>query len=440
MTNEFGTNGANNDRAWELLQENDPANSAAAPNLDAIRASVLAESGKVVPISKRSWLAPVAVAASVALFVGGGAGYTLAAKSAGESSNSIAALAPEIGGVPSGGATGSQDAKMSSIWGGRAYLEADSGISDTSGVQIGYTFDASDIDRKTQLQQIADIFSVSGKITGSKKDGYFVGDQNYVNAVAQISGASWDLSQLITWNYSDSSVNPIYCGANFPMYDSKSSSVGGSATADLATPAPEMTSEAIPTPIPEPTAVPEPVPAPSECITPSGTMPSDESALALAKEKFAALNFVTSSAAWSVVDNGGQWGYNADMAGAYKLVTAKVSIDGIYSNQSWSMTIGPDNAILNATGFFTKFIPTAEYSIVGAKTAIERTQNGLWANLPPQEVYKEGMVYPMEMGSNSNPATVARNQAGQPVLDANVDRITISKAETSLISWYLNDG
>ena len=441
MTNEFGTNGANNDRAWELLQENDPANSAAAPNLDAIRASVLAESGKVVTISKRSWLAPVAVAASVALFVGGGAGYTLAAKSASESSNSIAALAPEIGGVPSGGAPGSQDAKMSSIWGGRAYLEADSGISDTSGVQIGYTFDASDVDRKTQLQQIADIFSVSGKITGSKKDGYFVGDQNYVKAVAQISGASWDLSQLITWNYSDSSVNPTYRGANLPMADSKSSSVGGSATANVATPAPALTGGSVATSEPMPTAEPEPVPAPSECAVPSGTMPTDDSAVALAKEKFGALSFDIESANWSVVDNGGQWGCNAEMAGAYKLVTAKVSIDGIYSNQSWSMTIGPDNTILNATGFFTKFVPTAEYNIVGAKTAIERTQNGLWGNLPPQEVYKEGFVYPMDyLALSGNPSAVARNQAGQPILDANVDRITISKAETSLISWYLNDG
>ena len=446
MNDEFGNAGSANDQAWELLQVNDPANSAGAPDLAAIRASVLAESGKVVPISKRSWLAPVAVAASVALFVGGGAGYTIAAQSSGESSNSIAASVPEMGGVKSGSATGSQDAKMSSIWGGRAYLEAGTGISDTSGVQVGYTMDASDINRKDQLKQVAGVFSVSGKITGSKKDGYFVGDQNYVKAVAQISGASWDLSQLITRNYSDSSVNPVYCGGNFPMYDTKSSSVGGSATADLATPMPEMTSEAMPTAIPEPTtapeptAIPEPAPAPTECAQPSGTLPSDESALALAKEKFGALKFASDSADWSVVDNGGQWGYNAEMASAYKLVTAKVSIDGIYSNQSWSMTIGPDNAILNATGFFAKFVPTAEYNIVGAKTSIERTQNGLWANLPPQEVYKEGMVYPMEMGINSNPSKVARNKAGQPVLDANVDRITISKAETSLMSWYLNDG
>ena len=455
MTNEFGNDGTDNDRAWEMLRANDPADSADTPDLLAIRASVLAESGKVVPISKRSWLAPVAVAASVALFVGGGAGYTIAAKSSGESSNSIAALAPEMGGVKSGGAAGAQDAKISAIWGGRAYLEAGTGISDTSGVQVGYTLDASDINRKDQLKLIADVFSVSGKISGSKKDGYFVGDQNYVNDVAQISGASWDLSQLITWNYSDSSVNPMYyysdssvnpmyCGGNFPMYDTKSGAVSGSATADLATPLPEMTSETMPTvmpsTIPEPTAVPEPLPAPTECAQPGGTLPSDESALALAKEKFGALNFTSDNAAWSVVDNGGQWGYNAEMAGAYKLVTAKVSIDGIYTNQSWTMTIGPDNAILNATGFFAKFVPTAEYNIVGAKTAIERTQNGLWTNFPPQEVYKDGMVYPMEMGINSNPSKVKRNQAGQPILDANVDRITISKAETSLISWYLNDG
>jgi len=45
----------------------------------------------------------------------------------------------------------------------------------------------------------------------------------YVKAVAQISGASWDLSQLVTWSYSDSSVSPTYCGGNMPMYDTKSS-------------------------------------------------------------------------------------------------------------------------------------------------------------------------------------------------------------------------
>ena len=39
-----------------------------------------------------------------------------------------------------------------------------------------------------------------------------------------------------------------------------------------------------------------------------------------------------------------------------------------------------------------------------------------------------------------NYQAIARNQAGQPVLDANIDRITITSAEKSLISWYLNDG
>jgi hypothetical protein len=56
------------------------------------------------------------------------------------------------------------------------------------------------------------------------------------------------------------------------------------------------------------------------------------------------------------------------------------------------------------------------------------------------EVYKDGMVYPMEIGMNANPSAVTRNSAGQPVLDANVDRVTISNAEKSLITWYLNDG
>jgi hypothetical protein len=391
-------------------------------------------------VSERSWLAPVAIAASLALLVGVGAGYTIAAQSGSNSPNTISAP-----GIEMGGAAGAEDSKMA-YWGGRAFLEADSGISDTSGLQVGYTFDASEVDRKAQLQNIADVFSMSGEIAGSKKDGFLVGDQNYVKAVAQISGASWDLSQLITWNYSDSSVSPTYCGGDTPRYDTKSS---GDATpsvtaTDVATPEPMPTvvPEPMPTVVPEPmpTVVPEPMPVPSDCTQPSGVLPSDESALSLAKEKFGALEFNSETAIWSVTDGGEMWGYPSEMAGAYKLVTAKVYVDGFYSNQSWSMTIGPDDSILYASGFFASFVPTVEYTIVGAKTAIERSQNGLWANLPPQEVYKEGMVYPMELGINANQSEVAKNSAGQPILDANIDRVTITKTETSLISWYLNDG
>jgi hypothetical protein len=435
-----GFDGKENDQAWVALTANDPAQHLASPELGALKASVLSQAIKVSPISKRSWLAPVAVAASVALFVGVGAGYTIAAQSGSNSPNTISAP-----GIEMGGAAGAEDSKMA-YWGGRSFLEADSEIPDTSGSAIGYTFDASDIDRQAQLQSIADVFSVSGEITGNNKDGFFVGDQNYVKAVAQISGASWDLSQLITWNYSDSSVSPTYCGGDIPMYDTKSS---GDATpsvtaTDAATPEPMPTvvPEPMPTVVPEPmpTVVPEPMPAPSDCVLPSGVLPSDESALSLAKEKFGAIDFNSETAIWSVVDGGEMWGYNTEMAGAYKIVTAKVFIDGYDSNQSWSMTIGPDDSILNASGFFASFVPTAEYTIVGAKTAIERSQNGLWVNLPQQEIYKDGMVYPMELGTNANQSNVAKNSAGQPILDANIDRVKITKAEPSLISWYLNDG
>jgi hypothetical protein len=104
------------------------------------------------------------------------------------------------------------------------------------------------------------------------------------------------------------------------------------------------------------------------------------------------------------------------------------------------MTVGPNASILSANGFFAKFVPTTDYQIVGAKTAIERTQNALWANLPAQEIFRDGYVYPMELGVTNNSSEVARNQAGQPIIDAGVERIEIAKAEKSLISWYLNDG
>jgi len=457
MSNEF--NGTDNDQAWVALTTNDPANAATNPELDAIKASVLAEAAKVTPISKRSWLAPVAVAASVALFIGGGAGYTIAAQSESDSANSISS--PALG---MSSAAGARDEKMSSsaIWGGRPFLEAGSSISNETGKQVGYTFNASNIDRKAKLETIAEVFGIKGKITGSKKDGFFIGDSNYIKAVASTSGSSWDLSQLVTWSFSDSSVSPQFCGGGNGMYSSKSGAItddlslsgsaSGSATAE---PAPPITAEPMPTAVPEPVPtvvpepvptetfvepVPEPIPAQSNCEVPQGIFPTDESAIALAKSKFAALGLDATTANWTVSDNGQMWGYDTKTALAYKLVTAKVVVNGLETNQSWTMTIGPDELVLNANGFYAEFVPTAEYKIVGAKTAIGRSQDGRWMNLPPQEVYRDSMVYPMEMPVTTNPSAVKRNSSGQPILDSGLDRITINNAKKSLITWYLNDG
>ena len=114
MNDEFGTEASAVDPAWDMLRANDPATAGASPDLAAIKASVLAESTKVIPISKRSWLAPVAIAASVALVVGSGAGYTVAARSTSDSSSSIAMPTTAMG-APE---RGSADEKMSSgaIW------------------------------------------------------------------------------------------------------------------------------------------------------------------------------------------------------------------------------------------------------------------------------------------------------------------------------------
>jgi hypothetical protein len=206
-------------------------------------------------------------------------------------------------------------------------------------------------------------------------------------------------------------------------------------------PMPTVVPEPMPTVVPEPMPTIEPAPAPSECGLPTGVLPTDDSALSLAKEKFQDLGFDSASTNWTVADGGGIWGYTGDLASAYKLVTAKVMVDGLDSKQSWTITVGPDGAILSANGFFAEFVPTAAYDIVGAKTAIERSQNSLWTNLSAQEVYKDDMIYPMDREvSQENQASVKRNANGQPILDANVDRVTISSAEKSLISWYLNDG
>jgi hypothetical protein len=218
------------------------------------------------------------------------------------------------------------------------------------------------------------------------------------------------------------------------MDDAKSSDDAAVANpdTDIATPEPmpTMVPEPMPTMVPEPMPTIEPAPTSSECVQPSGDMPSDESSLAIAQEKFSLLGFDSTSANWSVTEGE-----------LYKLVTANVLVDGLDTRQSWAMTIGPDGTTVSANGFFAEIVPTAAYDIVGAKTAIERSQDALWAQLSPQELYKDGMVYPMDRGvSQESEMNVKRNSNGQPILDANVDRVTISNAEKSLTPWYLNDG
>ena len=442
MNNEFDATDLEQDSAWKALQASDPAISATVPDLNNLRVSIKIESEKVVSISKRSWLTPVAVAASVALFIGSGAGYTVA-KNANVTSETTTAMGVPAGGVNGLGVSAGADEKMSSgFWGGRPYLEAGSGISDSTGSRIGYTFDAKAYDRKAQLEVIADVFKIEGEISGNKTDGFFVGDQNYVNAVASTSGSSWDLSQIISWNYSNSAISPQCAGGNLPMSDTKVGTGGTLAIDPVATsePMPTVVPEPIPTVVPEPTIEPLPEPIQTGCVTPNGELPTDESATALAKADFAALGFDINSAQWSVFDGGQMWGYSSESTSAYKSITAKVLVGGMATSQSWTMTVGPNKSIISAAGFYTNFIPTAEYNIVGAKSAIQRSQDAQWLNLAPQEIYPDGYVYPMSVERGTAVPSVTRNSKGQPILDAGLDRVTITKAEESLISWYLNDG
>lgn len=422
--------------AWAALVDADPA-ATLYVDLAKVRASVdtgVVSIATVTPLHKRSWFKPAAAAASVALLMGTASGYSIAALGESDEMPAVYLDANGAGSIPGRAETsqteslaaagdlglersGKYAASSSAIWpgyGGRPFLEPTSQLSDDSSKQVGYTLDASDVDRKSEVKKLADVFNITGKVTGNKKDGFTIGDQNWVKPVVQMSGSSFD--KLASWNYSNQSVAPQFCGE-----DKNGQTFGLS----------------------------------SDCDKPSGVKITSDDAIAVAQEIFAQLGLAAEQAEWSASDATLMWGPQSvgqDPWGFFT-VNANVLIDGKTSGMIWQLSVGPDKKISNASGFLAKFVATAEYDLVGAKTATLRSQDAKWSNLGPQEQYKNG-GYPMPLAyakdstvasgdiavAQPSEPSVPANGAGQPILDAGLDPQSITSATTAYLQWWLSDG
>lgn len=424
------------DAQWDALVEADPA-STLYVDLAKIRATVdtgETHQAEVTPLRRRPWFKPATVAAGVALVMGTASGYSLAAwggsndmpqvyldaNGADPAQAGVGSMKPEnlaTAGDMGLERTGKGSSYSSSIWpgyGGRAFLKPTSQLTDEPSKQVGYTLDASDVNRKTEVKKLADVFKVEGKVTGTTKDGFTVGDQNWVKPVVQFMGSSFD--KLASWSYSNQSVAPQYCGE-----DMRGLVVGVT----------------------------------GNCDKPEGTIITADEAIAAAQEIFAQLGLTAEEADWSAFDATPIWGPQSvsQEPSGFFTVNANVLIDGKTSGMLWQLSIGPDKKISNASGFLAKFVATAEYDIVGAKTATLRSQDAKWSNLGPQEQFANGgypmpLAYAKDTNVASSDVAVAQpsepsvqlNESGQPILDAGLDTQSITSAMPAYLQWYLVDG
>lgn len=432
MSNEFTPE---NSPEWEALTQADPASDRYI-DLGKVRAQVttdVAPQSNVVPLLRRSWIKPAAAAAVVALVTGTGTGYSIAAFSiksdtsmpAVYTDGATAGMTPEIASDAKLGGVGMNDQAMttagsgkmsSSYWGGfgaRAYLEPASAISDNSGTAVGYLVDDADVNRKTAIKDLAQAFGVKGKATGSAKEGLTIGDTDWTGPVVQINGSEYDKNA--SWNFNDNSVAPQMCNEN------KVGIMSPNGQCD------EVTGDAI----------------------------TADEAIALTQKLFATLGLAASDAQWSTYDATLNWGVKptAENVTSFHTVIADLLVDGQTSGMQWNLTVGPDSKISSATGFFAKFVATAAYDIVGAKTAALRSQDARWMNLGPQEQFHNG-GYPMPLAYAKDVAVssdvrvstgitepkITFDADGRPKLDANLDKQSVTSATSGYLQWWLVDG
>lgn len=113
-------------------------------------------------------------------------------------------------------------------------------------------------------------------------------------------------------------------------------------------------------------------------------------------------------------------------------VTAWQLLNGVRTDLTWTVRMGPRLTLLGASGFAGTLQPTVSYPTVGAKTALERAQQ------PGFQAFGPSLVSAGDPLPASSPAPTMRG--GRPVVIGAVDEVTIISADLGLAQHRQPDG
>lgn len=439
----------------------DPAVGAPDPDIERIRSRVMA-STQVVPLEHarrrhRGLLVAGSIAAGVVLLAGVALSGAAVGRVTAPSGEVVAASAdtgetiPVVGGGsspqlptvqgapapapgPAGGAATSE-AKSMVYPGYGAFLEPDASLADDSGTAPGYRFDGSEVDHRALAAQLAKALGVPGK--PRNMDGaWMVGPEDYSAPVIWVAEDG-----MVSWSYTDPTQNPWACAEPAP----------GGATPEPA-PAPD---EAQPmAPAESDTSVSGSAGGststdpgvPEQCSAPTKAMPERE-ALRAAREILTAIGVTESGPQGVDVE----WETGSD--GVTTWATAWQRVDGSRTQLSWNFTFGEKDPIW-ASGFAAGLEQIPGYPIVGARTAVERSQSLRWTSFGPTPLDFGGVVPMAEARSgsvaSSDVATSSSVSGGAPAQDVPEgvpgkvqvwwDPVTVIGAEPTLVQYWQPDG
>lgn len=438
------------DHALQALRSADPAIGMDQPDLAAIREKVdtseLAEVSSLSAHADRSTRFPrwsyAAAAAVLLVGVGGGAGYSIAARgritsidnqqvamactpqepncndtvSTGGISmmctaESVAAGAGcndtprTLAGTSPGYAAGKSSALGSSaIWRGSAWLSPADSLPDTPGTGHAYIMSAKDLDRGAAVKNLIEAFGVgSYQIRHRSAQDYTRVTENDTRAMIDLAPQG---DSLVYWYYDNPDNGQYACEENY----------GERAKTDSSAP----------------------------CKIKTGKALSDSEALAVAKDIFGTAGLDLSNVTWETHSGKQTFGQDENgLARPYVQVVAHMTLDGHELEGQdtvlqWTIELAPDKSVVHAFGIFTEAVAVPDYEIVGAKTAVLRSQDLKWSMAygGPQPIYSSDHVYPTGVGYALSSSQAVDDQ-GRPLLEVQLDQVEITKAEPGLGGFYL---
>ena len=428
--------------ALQALRSADPALDIAQLDLVALREKVdtsdIADVSSLNEHAARTTRFPrwsyAAAAAVVALGVGTGAGYSIAARGSDGKHASTAVLSAinamcsfkdpncndtpgqastdTLAGasvdLPKGYAASSIRSETSGDCCARAWLTPSDSLSDTPGTAHAYVMSTDKLDRSAAVKGLIEAFNMGPHSIkhSSPSDETRVTEDN---SPAELSLSSND-NLLAGWFYDNIDNGPDACAKD--LYNS----------------IPKMHANDL---------------KPGECEIKSGTVLSDADAIALAKDIFEKAGLDLDNVTWET--NSGKTYFprgENNPPYPYIQVVADMTVEGQDTGLQWTIEFAPDKSVIHASGVLAQPVRVPDYETVGARTAVLRSQDLTWADSYGPEPISEGnrvnglsdlVVY---VGTQSGPPLDAQ---GRPVLQARFDRVEITKAEPGLAGFYIDN-
>ncbi|MFM7212500.1 MAG: hypothetical protein ACKOYQ_10975 [Actinomycetota bacterium] len=430
----------------ERLAAVDPAAWAPDPDIAAIRAKVLAEPApNVVPLKRRRTAYVVgAVAAGVCLLAGTAVAGAAVSRVTAPSSETVTAAAPTvedalpvIGAAPNspqmaavGGQNGGAapmgapeamssqpaDAKMA-IWPGwGSTFEPDPSLPNESGTATGYRLTSEGIDATALAAQLAKAFGIKGE-PREEYGSIIIGSNDGTGPMIYVSNDA-----LVSWSFSDPTRNPWNCGVTPVPEPMPAESDGSATTSDPGKP------------------------DVAEC-DPANEPINEQDAVRAARKILASVGVSEDAADGIDVE------WEAGTDGITTWATAWQRVDGNRTQLSWSFTFD-DKGVLWANGFAAGLEPVPAYPIVGAYTAVLRSQDPRFTAFGPTPLDYGGVVPMAEARGTvagsavSSDTAVSPSTSDGPSVPAGDpgkvqvwwDPITVTGAEPTLAQYWQADG